>query len=81
MRGSVVTAIAPIIIGLFMFAGLALGEHLRALDWYDRLSRALLAAAIVCFGAAQLAPADASPRNVLGVLGVLLHWEWECSWR
>ena len=72
MRGSPIAAVGFVIVGLLQFARLALGDDLRALDWYDRLGRALLAAAFVCIGAAQLAPADASSSNVLAALGVLL---------
>ena len=72
MRGSPITAVGFIVIGLFHFARLTLGDDLRALGWYDRLGRALLAAAFVCLGAAQLPPADASSSTVLGALGILL---------
>lgn len=67
-----IVGVGLVIIGLFGFARLALGDDLRALDWYARLARTLLYAAVVCFGAAQLPPAGAPSSNVFGALGVFL---------
>ncbi len=72
MEGLPIVAVGLVILGLFWFARLALGDDMRALDWHSRLARTLFAAALVCFGAAELPRVEASSRNVLAALGALL---------
>jgi UDP-N-acetylmuramyl pentapeptide phosphotransferase/UDP-N-acetylglucosamine-1-phosphate transferase len=67
-----IVAIGLVILGLFWFARLALSDDMRALDWHSRLARTFFAAALVCFGAAELPRVEASSRNTLAALGALL---------